>query len=32
VIDPFGNIIGLMHSPHYLKVLGKTGGVEAEVS
>ena len=22
VIDPFGNILGLMHSPHYLEVLG----------
>lgn len=23
VIDPFGNILGLMHSPHYLEVLTK---------
>lgn len=21
VIDPFGNILGLMHSPHYLQTL-----------
>ena len=26
VIDPFGNIIGLMYSPHYVKVLAHTGG------
>lgn len=25
VIDPFGNIIGLIHSPHYLEVLAATG-------
>ena len=24
VADPFGNILGLMHSPHYLEVLGKS--------
>ena len=23
VADPFGNVIGLMHSPHYLEVLGR---------
>jgi len=22
VVDPFGNVLGLMHSPHYLDVLG----------
>ncbi|MEU5534455.1 hypothetical protein [Streptomyces sp. NPDC020362] len=22
VTDPFGNILGLMHNPHYLDVLG----------
>lgn len=22
VIDPFGNILGIMHNPHYLEVLG----------
>jgi predicted enzyme related to lactoylglutathione lyase len=22
VIDPFGNILGIMHNPHYLKILG----------
>jgi predicted enzyme related to lactoylglutathione lyase len=22
VVDPFGNLIGLMHSPHYLEILG----------
>lgn len=25
VIDPFGNILGLMSNPHYLEVLAKTG-------
>jgi predicted enzyme related to lactoylglutathione lyase len=24
VVDPFGNILGIMHSPHYLQVLGAT--------
>ena len=24
VVDPFGNVLGLMHSPHYLDVLGAT--------
>lgn len=24
VVDPFGNVLGLMHSPHYLEVLGGT--------
>ena len=24
VVDPFGNILGLMHSPHYLEILGST--------
>jgi predicted enzyme related to lactoylglutathione lyase len=24
VVDPFGNILGIMHNPHYLKVLGST--------
>lgn len=24
VIDPFGNILGIMHNPHYLEVLGST--------
>jgi predicted enzyme related to lactoylglutathione lyase len=23
VVDPFGNIVGLMHSPHYLEVLDR---------
>jgi hypothetical protein len=22
VVDPFGNILGLMYNPHYLEVLG----------
>ena len=22
VVDPFGNILGIMHSPHYLEILG----------
>jgi catechol 2,3-dioxygenase-like lactoylglutathione lyase family enzyme len=25
VVDPFGNVLGLMSNPHYLEVLGKTG-------
>ena len=25
VIDPFGNILGVMHNPHYLEILGQTG-------
>ncbi|GAB7029042.1 VOC family protein [Streptomyces sp. NPDC021749] len=25
VLDPFGNILGVMHNPHYLKVLGDRG-------
>lgn len=24
VVDPFGNILGLMYNPHYLEVLGST--------
>ena len=24
IVDPFGNILGLMHSPHYLEVLQAT--------
>ena len=27
VVDPFGNILGVMSNAHYLEVLGKTGGV-----
>jgi hypothetical protein len=23
VIDPFGNVLGIMHNPHYLEVLEK---------
>lgn len=25
VIDPFGNVLGVMHNPHYLEVLGSLG-------
>jgi len=25
VIDPFGNVLGIMHNPHYLEVLGRRG-------
>ncbi|MBB4935316.1 putative enzyme related to lactoylglutathione lyase [Lipingzhangella halophila] len=25
VVDPFGNVLGLMYSPHYLEVLGAAG-------
>ena len=24
VVDPFGNILGIMYNPHYLEVLGAT--------
>ena len=24
VVDPFGNVLGLMHSPHYLEILART--------
>jgi hypothetical protein len=23
VVDPFGNILGVMHNPHYLDMLGR---------
>jgi len=26
VVDPFGNILGIMYNPHYLDVLGSTRG------
>ncbi|PXX60269.1 putative enzyme related to lactoylglutathione lyase [Nocardia tenerifensis] len=25
VVDPFGNVLGIMSNPHYLEVLAKTG-------
>jgi predicted enzyme related to lactoylglutathione lyase len=25
VVDPFGNVLGIMHNPHYLEVLEKRG-------
>jgi predicted enzyme related to lactoylglutathione lyase len=28
VVDPFGNILGLMHNPHYLDVLGRIPAFE----
>ncbi len=27
VVDPFGNILGIMYNPHYLEVLGATKAV-----
>lgn len=30
VVDPFGNIIGIMNNPHYLKVLATTQPLPAE--
>jgi hypothetical protein len=24
VVDPFGNILGIMYNPHYLEILGST--------
>ncbi len=29
VLDPFGNILGIMRNPHYLEVLGEHGPVAA---
>jgi predicted enzyme related to lactoylglutathione lyase len=29
VIDPFGNILGVMYNPHYLDVLARTGRAAA---
>ena len=26
VVDPFGNILGIMYNPHYLEILGSTKG------
>jgi predicted enzyme related to lactoylglutathione lyase len=26
VVDPFGNVLGVMYNPHYLEVLGSTRG------
>ena len=26
VVDPFGNLLGVMYNPHYLEVLGSAGG------
>jgi predicted enzyme related to lactoylglutathione lyase len=28
VVDPFGNVLGIMYNPHYLDVLGSKGGRE----
>ena len=25
VVDPFGNVLGIMYNPHYVEVLGSTG-------
>lgn len=25
VVDPFGNVLGVMHDPHYLEVLAARG-------
>lgn len=27
VVDPFGNVLGVMHNPHYVEVIGKVGAV-----
>ncbi|MGW0753478.1 VOC family protein [Streptomyces sp. NPDC002587] len=29
VIDPFGNVLGVMYNAHYLEVLGETGAADA---
>jgi predicted enzyme related to lactoylglutathione lyase len=31
VIDPFGNVLGLIYSPHYLEVLGGGRGARAKL-
>lgn len=30
VVDPFGNILGVMTNPHYLEALGRAGNPAAE--
>jgi hypothetical protein len=25
VVDPFGNVLGIMHNPHYLEILKSSG-------
>jgi predicted enzyme related to lactoylglutathione lyase len=27
VVDPFGNVLGIMQNPHYLEILAKTGSM-----
>ncbi|MEV7524892.1 VOC family protein [Streptomyces sp. NPDC091371] len=29
VVDPFGNVLGVMYNAHYLEVLGETGAADA---
>jgi hypothetical protein len=29
VVDPFGNILGIMYNPHYLEVLGAARKAES---
>jgi predicted enzyme related to lactoylglutathione lyase len=29
VVDPFGNVLGVMHNPHYLEVLARRAGAVA---
>ncbi|HWM01359.1 MAG TPA: VOC family protein [Actinophytocola sp.] len=31
VVDPFGNILGVMYNPHYLTILGKTPNVSLNI-
>jgi hypothetical protein len=26
VVDPFGNVLGIMYNPHYLEILHSRGG------
>lgn len=30
VVDPFGNVLGIMYNPHYLHVLGEQTGARAD--
>ncbi|WP_329383967.1 VOC family protein [Streptomyces sp. NBC_01351] len=29
VVDPFGNVLGVMYNAHYLEILGETGAADA---
>jgi hypothetical protein len=29
VVDPFGNVLGIMHNPHYLEIVAARGASRA---